>query len=147
MKYFKSAKENLNAYREGRLVRDNTGQIKKVADCSHFVSMLLNYTVDSKHDVYVLNGVGAFLNNIKLKLKSIEDLKKLTNKKTGINPYQNLLDLIDQGYKLTVNKPFPSRYGGIDIKNSVGVYCTNYIEIANAEKIKSNKSDINSLTI
>ena len=132
MKYFKSVKDNVDAYKNKRVVKNNRGQLELRSDCSHFVSSLLQFKVDVEHDVYTLTGYGAFLDNIDQKIKTIDDLKQFTDQKTKKNPYQWVFDLQEDGYNIVVGSAFPSMVGSLK-SNSVGLYCKNYKEIAKRE--------------
>ena len=132
MKGFKSSIGNTMQYKDGVITRDGNG-IKIKKDVSHFVSKLLRYDIDKENDVYVLNGYGAFKTNIDDKVEKIADLKKFKDAKTKNNPYQDILDLIEEGYDLIVGPAFPNADGSIS-KTKVGIYCKNYLEMV--EKLK-----------
>lgn len=132
MKNFKSVKDNIDASKNKRLVKNQNGKSEKRTDVSHFVSSLMKFDVDEDCDVYVMSGYGAFMENIDVKIEKIDDLHKYTDKKTKKNPYQWVLDLKEDGYDLVVGTAFPEIFGGVK-RGSVGLYCKNYKEIAEKE--------------
>ena len=132
MKNFKSVEDNVDAYRNKRLVKNKQGKLEKKTDTSHFVSSLMQFKVDAEYDVYVMKGYGAFIDNLDVKIEKIDDLKKFTDKKTKKNPYQWVIALIEEGYDIVVGGAFPSMNGSVK-SNSVGLYCKNYKDIAEKE--------------
>ncbi len=102
--------------------------------CAHSVAIYFDkFTVDKKLDVYVKGGMGAIVGNVDVRITDIEQLRRYTDKKTKINPYQKYLDMMDQGYVLVVGRPFPAQHGGAG-RNERGIYCKNYLEMAKKEE-------------
>lgn len=132
MEGFKSTMENTLAYREGRIIKNN-GNITFKKDVSHVVSQMLKFQIDAENDVYFITGYGAFKNNIDMKVKSVEELKNFMDKKTKEKPYAYLSELEEKGYKFVIGPAFPKPNGAIG-KNSVGLFCKNYLEMIEKEQ-------------
>ena len=129
MKNFKSIKTT----KLSKIIKNKYGELELRTTCSHFVATYLEkFSVDVKNDVYVKNGYGAFVQNVGVKIKSVEELKNFFDKKTNKNPYQYILDMLEQGYDLIVGRSFPNDKGYND-ENETGIYCRNYLEMIEKE--------------
>lgn len=102
--------------------------------CAHNVATYFNkLRVDKENDVYVEAYKGAVVGNVDVPVKTIDELEKYKDRKTGKNPYQQYLDMRDQGYELVVGQPFPHQHGGAG-RHERGIYCKNYLQIAKKQK-------------
>lgn len=139
MKGFLSAKLNKQEQRYGVNI-PLSGVNMVLFNNSHSVAMSHNFKINKKLDVYILEGFGAFINNANAKI----DLSNLNdaNDGFGYNPYAKILKMMSQGCEIVIGPAFPNDQGRID-SNLVGLYCANYVEMAEklAEKDDENTSE------
>lgn len=106
--------------KEREMMGNRPGYLK---DISYSTALNLGYKVDEVNNVFVLNDFGAFIINVKFKINSFEDLKRVDK-----NQYKELLDLLNGGYEIVVGPAFPTMDGRLMDEHS-GLYCKNYLEI------------------
>ena len=124
---------SVTATKNGDIERDQYGNLKIKDGCAHSVATYFyKLKVDKKNDVYIDSQLGAVVGNIDVDVKSIEELEKFKDKKTGFNPYQRFIDMKNEGYDLVVNMPFPHQHGG-NGRTERGVYCKNYLDMIEKE--------------
>lgn len=140
MKGFLSAKLNKQEQRCGVYVPFK-GISMVLPNYSHSAAMSRNFKINKKLDVYILEGYGAFINNANAKI----DLSNLNdaNDGFGCNPYAKIRKMMSQGYEIVIGPAFPNDQGKID-SNLVGLFCANYVEMAEklAEKDNENTSEV-----
>ena len=82
--------------------------------------------------MYTFDGYGAFVINIGGDFKHISDLKKSYDEVLKCNPFHKILDMMNEGYEFCFGPAFPSKNGYIN-DHLVGLYCKNYVEMAQKE--------------
>jgi len=127
--------------RRGRTIGEIPFDGKIIIDMSHDVAIKIGFKPDKKNNVYILEGFGALKCNIDASIKTIVDLKNYKDKTLKINPYLDVLPLIEQGYEFVIGPAFPDVNGRV-CDSSVGLYCKNYLEIMEKEKQTENSVNV-----
>ena len=97
---------------------------------SHSAAISHNFKINKKFDVYIMEGYGAFVKNVNAKI-DLTNLK-MANDGFRYSPYEKILAMINEGYELVIGPAFPNDQGRVD-PNLAGLFCRNYIEMAEKE--------------
>ena len=90
------------------------------------------FIIDRENEVYVMEGLGAFMSNITDDIQEIDDLRTFEDSRLHNNPYREIVRLMDEeGYEFVLGPGAPLGIGSLPKK---GVYCKNYREIAEKQK-------------
>lgn len=92
------------------------------------------FKTERSHNVYVKTGYGALVRNIDARIQSLEDILTYKDELLGINPYEDIVQMIKTGkYVFKFGPAVPNRYGKID-NSYVGLYCKNFLNIVHYER-------------
>ncbi|MCI9063119.1 MAG: hypothetical protein HFJ17_00700 [Clostridia bacterium] len=98
------------------------------------------FTIDRENGIYKKEGYGAYRSNIDAQIKNIDDLRTYYDEICGGNPYEEIVRLMDEeGYEFVLGPAAPSISGKID-DSFIGVYCKNYLEIIERQKLKDEEN-------
>lgn len=90
------------------------------------------FIIDRENEVYVMEGLGAFMSNITDDIQEIDDLRTYEDSRLHNNPYREIVRLMDEeGYEFVLGPGAPLGIGSLPKK---GVYCKNYREIVEKQK-------------
>lgn len=128
MKGFFSANNNI-AEEIGGLKTKINGVEVTFSNKSHSSALNANFQHNSALDVYVLDGYGAYISNIDSQINLLALAAGVYDHIVQYNPYGCISEMFAKGYKICVGPTFPDAQGKIN-NNMVGVYCSNYIEMA-----------------
>ena len=126
MKGFKSFRKNYHEYCNQEFCFKE--DIKLEPNVSHRTALENGFDVDLDHDVYTYKNLGAFVTNISSDI-TVNNLNSQYDELLRCNPYHIVVEMMKQGYKFCLGPAFPSRTGNIS-KHCNGLYCENYMEIA-----------------
>lgn len=84
---------------------------------------------DKTHNVYVKKGFGALVRNVDKRIKNIEDILTYKDEVLGVNPYEDIAQMIKTGRFKFVFGPAAPSLNGIIYREYWGLYCKNYLNI------------------
>ena len=92
------------------------------------------FKVDEAHNVYVKKKFGALVRNLDGRIQTVEDILTFRDEILGINPYEDIADMIRTGmYEFIIGPAAPS-LNGLTYREYVGLYCKNYQQIVHLKR-------------
>lgn len=90
------------------------------------------FIIDRENGIYIREGYGAYKTGVDMSIKTMEDLRKYYDEMLKLNPYKEIIKLMDEeGYEFVLGPGAPSANGKVYTN---GLYCKNYREILERQK-------------